>query len=136
MTAGLVSFDRRPVVSRLVLRFAFRLGAAFGFGFGLLMPGMLWPSCWATTAGAEAMQNITTRDKIATCLNLDNRFSITTPLETNLQASYDPPELPSLHENGGARTPKEPEELGSHIGVRARDAELTLFRLVVHLHVA
>lgn len=69
LLAGLVDFAPRAAGFRFVLRFAFRLGAAFGFGFGLLIPGMLWPSCWASTAGAATMQNNTTRDKIVTCLN-------------------------------------------------------------------
>lgn len=73
---GLADFGPRTADFRFALRFAFRFGAAFGFGFDLLMPGMVWPSCCASTAGAETMQNNTTRDKTVTCLNLENCFFI------------------------------------------------------------
>jgi hypothetical protein len=66
---GLVVFCLPAADLRLTVRFAFRFGAAFDFGFDLLIPGMTWPSCCALTAGDETMQNSTTNDQIVTWLN-------------------------------------------------------------------
>ncbi len=42
---------------RLTFRFDFRLGVVFGFGFGLLIPGIWWPSCWANRLWVEESEN-------------------------------------------------------------------------------
>ena len=41
MTPGLEDFGPRTADFRLALRLALRFGATFGFGLGLLTPGML-----------------------------------------------------------------------------------------------
>jgi hypothetical protein len=51
LLTGVGAFGARVVDLRDALRFGFgfRFGRGFDFGLGLLIPGMLCPSCWANT---------------------------------------------------------------------------------------
>jgi hypothetical protein len=75
--AGLADFGARAAAFLFALGFAFRFGTALGFGFDLLIPGIVWPSCWASTSGAETRQNTTTTDKTIARLNSEIRLFIT-----------------------------------------------------------
>ncbi|MGH9968346.1 MAG: hypothetical protein ACREBG_11040 [Pyrinomonadaceae bacterium] len=46
---GLLDFALTMLGRRFALRDVFRFGVRLGLGFGLLIPGILWPSCCENT---------------------------------------------------------------------------------------
>lgn len=135
---GLTDFGGRTAAFLFALGFALRFGAAFGFVFDLLMPGMVWPSCCANTSRAETRQNNRATNKTITRLNSENRpFITTSPLERSAAILVVAPVRPPGRFNFEEPAPRDgAKETVPRLEMRAAHTDLTLVLLLLHVHVA